>query len=299
MSESWLGLRDCKRAATPVVRRVLQQVFVCSFFLGCGLANIQAENFDCIEPLTKQRQYRIVGGTDADPAQWPFFVGVFAKNFPTPFCGGTLINKQWVVTAAHCIFQREGVLKPAQTLVVRPSAPDGQPSTSSAQVANIFPHPEYNSAATTNDIALMRLTTALNLESSKLALLATTDTERTWGHPGICAAVAGWGLTSQRSTKNLQAVNIPIVSQQECQRALSRYNIQPGPHLCAGYMPGGRDSCQGDSGGPLIVWAGPTGFLLVGVVSFGEGCARPNTPGVYTRVSTYAGWIASTINGYR
>ncbi|MEY9363576.1 secreted trypsin-like serine protease [Bradyrhizobium yuanmingense] len=259
-----------------------------------------AEEFSCIEPVTKQGQYRIIGGADADPAQWPFLVGIFAPNFGAPFCGGSLVNKQWVVTAAHCVVVSPGVVE--SSISVRQSAPSGQPRGTMSRVARVIPHPDFDSAGRKNDVALLRLAAPLNIETRKIAMLATTDTENAWSGVGACAAVAGWGLTVQRSglPGHLQAVNVPIVSQQDCRAAYTpKYDIQAKAHICAGYMPGGKDSCFGDSGGPLIVRAGPTGALLVGIVSFGEGCARPNQPGVYTRVSNYVDWITSTIEQNR
>ncbi|WP_430516836.1 serine protease [Bradyrhizobium yuanmingense] len=260
------------------------------------------EEFSCIEPVTKQGQYRIVGGTDADPAQWPFLVGIFAPNFGAPFCGGSLINRQWVVTAAHCVVVSPGVVK--SSMSVRQSAPNGQPRGTTSQVARVIPHPEFDSAARKNDVALLRLVAPLNIETRKVAMLATPDTENAWSGVSACAAVAGWGwrLTVERSSipGRLQAVNVPIVDQQDCRTAYQpNYDVQAKAHICAGYMRGGKDSCFGDSGGPLIVRAGPTGALLVGIVSFGEGCALPNQPGVYTRVSSYVDWITSTIEQNR
>lgn len=256
------------------------------------------ENFECVEPETKQQQYRIVGGKNANLAQWPFLVGIGLRD-GSPFCGGSMINRQWVLTAAHCVVPQQGVLFPPEKLAVYRAGPDGLPRGAGARVAAIFAHPQYEARPrgdTFNDVALMRLASPMNLETSKLPVLATVQTEDTWAKPHVCAAVAGWGLTNQRSNLPLQAVELPIIDQQACRNALVEDDIQPGPHLCAGYMPGGRDSCKGDSGGPLVVWAGPTGFLQVGVVSFGEGCARKNKPGVYARVSTYHDWIFGQIN---
>jgi secreted trypsin-like serine protease len=284
---------------TGLVRVVLSLPLILGVLIS-GQSTSSAEEFSCIEPVTKQVQYRIAGGTDADPAQWKFLVGIFAPNFGAPFCGGSLINGQWVVTAAHCVVVGPGVVK--SSMSVRQSAPNGQPRGAEFQVARVIPHPEYDSAERKNDVALLRLVAPLNIETSKTVRLATTDTENASSGVGACAAVAGWGQTVLRSSLpgHLQAVNVPIVSQQDCRAAYTpTYNIQAKAHICAGYVPGGKDSCYGDSGGPLIVRAGPTGALLVGIVSFGEGCARPNQPGVYTRVSSYVDWITSTIEQNR
>jgi secreted trypsin-like serine protease len=268
-------------------------------FLPVGSALTWAENFECIDPVTKQHVFKVYGGIDATPSDWPFLVAIFSAREPRPFCGGSLVNQQWVLTAAHCAYRNQlgPPLRGADTLNVHRSTAAGEPKGPGMPVAKVIAHPQYNGRAQQNDVALLRLRAPLDLESSKLAMLATPHSESIWGRSGVCAAAAGWGLGA-RANAPLQAVNIPVVEQQECRDALSpTFDIQPGPHICAGYMSGGADACRGDSGGPLIVRAGPTGYLLIGVVSFGRACALPRSPGVYARVSAYRDWIVATING--
>ncbi len=148
-----------------------------------------------------------------------------------------------------------------------------------------------------NDIALIKLNRPLAIATSQLAFPANDRLERIFGFPGVCAATAGWGATgpSEASSKTLRNVDIPIISPDEC-RGMLAGDFDDRVHMCAGYEQGSKDSCQGDSGGPLVVQeAGVTGFLLVGVVSFGKGCAMPRAPGIYARVSKYKDWIERII----
>ncbi|CAK1578616.1 unnamed protein product [Parnassius mnemosyne] len=140
-------------------------------------------------------------------------------------------------------------------------------------------HPKYNARTSDYDIAVIKLfrritidgrnTTTINLPSSNCAV-----------SPGTNLTVTGWGDTSENgdTSDTLMAVNINAVSDDECKQSYS--NLTP-RMICAGVPEGGKDSCQGDSGGPLVRTGSKT---QVGVVSFGAGCARPNTPGVYSNL---------------
>jgi hypothetical protein len=120
-----------------------------------------------------------------------------------------------------------------------------------------------------------------------------------WG-PGATSTVKGWGTTSSGGSVSnvLLQVDVPIVSDADCSTALGPGVINDPLMICAGdLVSGGIDSCQGDSGGPLAVPDGATGWLTIGIVSFGFGCAAPNSPGVYTEVAAYGAWIAANVSG--
>jgi secreted trypsin-like serine protease len=298
--------KSANRKAAGRRRTVAPRYRLGWFLVAAGLlsaacaATARAEDFQCREPETKRWEYRIVGGTDAKFADWPFLVGLFKGGSDSPYCGGTLIDKQWVVTAAHCVVIN-GVVVPPAALSVRRNSPTGKADGQKTTVARLFRHPQYDAAKSRNpenDVAVLKLQASSGIDDNKRAWLATANTERIWGEPGTCAAVAGWGATAVKGNRaeRLQAINVPIWNQADCRAVyVNQYDIQPGPHICAGYRPGGKDSCQGDSGGPLVVSGGPTKYLLVGVVSFGEGCAERDSPGVYTRASTYRDWIYETM----
>jgi secreted trypsin-like serine protease len=231
----------------------------------------------------------------------PFIVALHDIDYPQrPFCAASLINNQWIVTAAHCIELESGTLKDPKSIIVHRLAQNGKPEGTLAKVSRIFRHPDFVSAEQRNDIALLKLEKSYDMETSKMALLASLSTEAIWGFAGSCAAVAGWGVTLSKIPylMQLQATNGPVISASECRDVYSgRYDIQSGPHLCAGYVRSGiKDACFGDSGGPLIIPSGANRFLLIGIVSFGDFCAQPKSPGVYARVSTYRDWIFETVD---
>ncbi len=277
-------------------KRTIRSAVLAVIGTGILAPALAAEEFSCIEPKQRQVTYRIVGGHGAKPADWPFIVGLKIRNKANSFCGGSLINNQWVLTAAHCT---KPILGKESAIVIHRVGPSGKSDGPSARIAKIFIHPNFRSDARGNlfnDISLIKLSRPIPLPNSKLALLPKASVEQKVARDGVCAAVAGWGTTSEKGSQPtfLQEVFVPTLTLAQCRSGYGSV-ISSAPHLCAGYMPGGKDSCQGDSGGPLIVRAGPTGFLQIGVVSYGQGCARANKPGVYARVSTYRDWIFQTV----
>lgn len=155
----------------------------------------------------------------------------------------------------------------------------------------------YDSKTSNNDIALIELFQPLILGDSIKAISAVNaTTEFEAMKPGAKATVVGWGLEVEGGEKvrTLRFVDVPLVDRATCNRPLSYDGRITANMICAGEMVGGKDSCQGDSGGPLTVNTS-SGPQLAGVVSWGEGCARPNLVGVYTRVPIFAEWIASCV----
>jgi trypsin len=222
---------------------------------------------------------RIVGGTRASTATYPFAVYLTtADGFQ--FCGGTIATPEKVVTAAHCANSFKDT--PEDVFVV--AGRDDKKDTAagiSVQVRSkgIWVHPKYSDALSGHDVAVLTLSKPLTGYAP--LPLATTEDGASYA-AGTKARILGWGRTSSGgpSSQYLLEAEVPMVSDSSCAQSFSKFN--PNYMVCAGYPQGEKDGCQGDSGGPLVA-----NGKLVGVSSWGEGCALPNKPGVYTRVLSY------------
>jgi hypothetical protein len=255
-------------------------------------------NCQCGRPVAK-----VVEGEKARINDIPWTVALVRKGgfnifggAPRPFCGGTLINDRYIVTASHCVDgQTEKgiqVLVNEQDILISTETAGG---TRKFDVDKIIKHPNYSRRTVDNDIALVRLAGRIDLTAGSgptvpVCLPANNDND----FSGLSATVAGWGTTKEGgSTSNsLQKVDVPIIKNSECNSAATRYQGKiTDSMLCAGFIQtGGKDACQGDSGGPLIIDNG-TRKTLVGVVSWGFGCAQKRAPGVYARVARFPDWI--------
>lgn len=214
----------------------------------------------------------IVGGTPARVADTPWVVAITTTDGQL-ICGGALVAPDKVVTAAHCVMPK-GVLgknqRPAEQLRVVAGRTDLRSKAEGveAAVASVWRHPEYVEVTKGDDVAVLTLAQALPYRTIAL------------GETGDEGVVLGWGRTAEDAppAMSLRKVTVPVLSDSEC--LLKEPDYRQGAMLCAGR--GGRDACTGDSGGPLVVRG-----KLAGVVSFGRGCARPDEPGVYTRLANY------------
>ncbi|XP_037959904.1 trypsin-1 [Teleopsis dalmanni] len=228
---------------------------------------------------------RIVGGTQVRQNKYPWTAQlVKGRYYPRLFCGGSLINDRYVLTAAHCVQNNRDQITIRLLQLDRSSRDPGI----TRKVIQTIIHPSYDQTRIVNDIALLKLDSPIPLTSTVRPVCLPTASHNFDNRDAI---VAGWGLVKEGGvTSNfLQEATVPIISNQQCRATRYKDKIAE-VMLCAGLVKqGGKDACQGDSGGPLIVNEGR--FKLAGVVSFGFGCAQPNAPGVYTRVSKFVDWI--------
>ncbi|KAG4068483.1 hypothetical protein HA402_004824 [Bradysia odoriphaga] len=227
---------------------------------------------------------RIVGGYAGNIENFPYQISM--NHYGSHRCGGSIIHKRYVLTAAHCTV---GVILNA--LSIRAGSSLRTSGGINVAVAKIVQHPRFNSHTLDFDISIMYLSWNLIFTSSMHAINLPKQGEVL--PVGTNTLISGWGAMSETagSTRQLQYVQVPIINDNTCQSAYRGYNVITANMICAGLNRiGGKDACQGDSGGPMAAHG-----KLFGIISWGFGCARPNYPGVYTKVSVFRDWIDSII----
>lgn len=253
---------------------------------------------DAVRRFLDRDDPKIVGGKKAPAGAFPWQVSLgvswIADPYRAHFCGGSVYSESWIVTAAHCLENTapKDVIVTAGTHLLG----EGQIGTR-RNVQRIIVKSNYDAKTSDNDIALIQLRDPMKLGQGIVAVpLLTSTTEGALLRDGAPLVVIGWGATKEqgRAVRDLRYADVPLVNRVQCDRPGSYDGLITNNMICAGLAVGGVDSCQGDSGGPLTVGTADKP-QLAGVVSWGEGCARPNKPGVYTRVAHYVNWIADCV----
>ncbi|KAJ9597895.1 hypothetical protein L9F63_011261, partial [Diploptera punctata] len=213
----------------------------------------------------------IVGGKDAEIEDYPYMLAMEFNG--TLHCGGAIISEDYALTAAHCVSRFSGTPVGVE---FRAGSSVKESGGTVHSASEIIIHPNFNSSTMDLDIAIIKVSTPFTMGSGVQPIsLATTEPET-----GELATITGWGTTSHygKESTQLQVTSIPIVHREVCnQDFMLLYGGITKNMICAGMSEGGKDACQSDSGGPMMV-----GGKLAGIISWGENCALPEYPGVYT-----------------
>nr|XP_056704723.1 granzyme A-like [Euleptes europaea] len=239
--------------------------------------------------ISKGECASIIGGKESFPHSRPYMALIKGKEY----CGGTLVKQNWVLTAAHCVLDKN-----SEVVLGAHSSSKKEESQQIFKIAKFVPYPCYNEETNDNDIKLLQLkgTAKLNQYVKTIKLPNTDDDLKA----GTQCLVAGWGITQNKDRKpsdTLREVNVTVIERSICNDK-KHYNSNPVVTMnmiCAGDKKGKKDACQGDSGGPLVCKDEQKG-----ITSFGKQskCASAQYPGVYTRLTkTLLLWIRKTIGG--
>uniref|UniRef100_A0A1A9WPP5 Peptidase S1 domain-containing protein n=1 Tax=Glossina brevipalpis TaxID=37001 RepID=A0A1A9WPP5_9MUSC len=240
------------------------------------------QTFTALVPKAVHRHLndRIVGGQPTNISNFPWQVSL--QRSGTHFCGGAVYNEYVIVTAAHCV---QGI--EISTLKIRAGSTEWYEGGVLIEADDYKIHENYNAETMINDIAVIHLKSSLTLgttiKSIPLANKNPVD--------GVPAVVSGWGTTFYGSpdlSATLQYVDLYTISHETCASSAYAYGNDIKKNMFCAYSPG-KDACQGDAGGPLV-----SEGLLVGIASWGYGCALPDYPGVYTDIAELNSWIASS-----
>ncbi|KAJ8687186.1 hypothetical protein QAD02_022980 [Eretmocerus hayati] len=275
----------------------IASVTVAPEFTDATLPPINMSNFRDVCGRRLYSEPRIVNGTPSSFGKWPWQISLRQWRTSTYLhkCGAALLNENWAITAAHCV---QNV--PPGDLLLRIgehdlSHEDEPYGFQERRVQIVASHPQFDARTFEFDLALMRFyEPVLPFQPNILPVCVPDDDE---DFVGQHAVVTGWGRLYDEGPLPpvLQEVSVPVINNTACEDMYRHAGyIEHIPHIfiCAGWRKGGFDSCEGDSGGPLVVQRKRDNrWVLAGVISWGIGCAEPNQPGVYTRISEFREWI--------
>lgn len=258
---------------------------------------------------------RIIGGVNATLGEYPWLARIGYVNPESPGavpvyrCGGTLVNRDYVLTAAHCVTNLPGTLTIGSIRLGDYNIntdPDCTEDLCADHVKDFTPaqvlvHKHYGSPPNRNDIALIKLNQSVEYTKWIVPICLPFGDLMKKNLTDVVAEVAGWGfydMSIPTGSVVLQTVKLPIITTYRCGRAFRQMSLNESQQLCVGGEVG-KDSCNGDSGGPLMrveAVDGPPRYYLLGIVSFGARfCGLTTAPAVYTRITAYIHWILNNI----
>eukprot|EP00118_Oscarella_pearsei_P019553 m.208365 g.208365 ORF g.208365 m.208365 type:complete len:1107 (+) comp39705_c0_seq1:79-3399(+) len=273
-------------------------------------------------PTCAEQRGRTVGGCRPQPGAWPWVIAIYTrKEGKTAFlCGGSIIDRKAVMTAAHCI-RDNGIVNPKELLVVtgdtRRFVNDRTEKTYTVCSINMhndfpsFPGRDPTVAAFDNDIAILQLCCLVEYGPFARPICLPQTGDEKFSLDGALGTVAGWGGTAALTegeilraglASELHQVELPIADVDDCIDEMDNKNTEAkdvtANMFCAGDGEGKKDSCKGDSGGPFFSKrdGNDKRYVATGIVSWGLGCAQEDTYGVYTKVANYLSWIKEKVD---
>lgn len=236
----------------------------------------------------------VVGGTPTDITSHPWQVLVIATP-DNRLCGGSIVDTQWVITAAHCVAGLRAVDLDVHAGI---SALSDRAPGNQVPVVQVLVHPDWDEANYRNDVALLQLRDPLPIGSSMAPIaLPSGQDAALWPPAGTPATISGWGSTEfdGAPSNQLRSAQVQILGgpdTNECGRYGGSFSVDV--EICAGLPQGGVDACQGDSGSPLVIEVAGRP-VLAGVTSVGFECARADYPGIFTRLTSFVSWLQSYV----
>ncbi|NWH58097.1 UROK protein, partial [Geococcyx californianus] len=273
--------------------------------------NIQkCEHVNKISPLVGgacgqrsiSKYYKVVGGSQAEVESQPWIAGIFQtiRGMDTFLCGGSLIDPCWVLTAAHCFSSpsKEPLNKARFKVFLGKSILNVTDDNEQVfMVDDIISHPDFtdSTGGNENDIALVRIRTASGqcAAESKYVRTVCLPERNLYLRDNTWCEIAGYGKQDFFDiyyAQRLMSATVNLISQTKCKYEYYDNNQVTDNMVCAGDPTWMTDACKGDSGGPMVCEHNGR-MVLYGIVSWGDGCAKKNKPGVYTRVTQYLNWI--------
>ncbi|TGZ58392.1 hypothetical protein CRM22_009673 [Opisthorchis felineus] len=245
---------------------------------------------------------RLIGGMPVTLGQWPWVVSLWdSGEFK---CGASVLNKNWLLTAAHC-FVKDFTPSTWHAVVGDLLLDRFDAQEQRVDVKQIHIHPGYRSRGRyDNDIALIELKSPIIYGRTAIPICLESPDSQTSveadaleANSNVTCYIAGWGRSETQAVSNeLRQLKLSFLNLAQCNETEAYKGKLTSSMLCAGYMSGGKDSCKGDSGGPLMCQEEKSGrWFQLGIVSFGKQCAAPGTPGLYSRVSVFLDWIKSLV----
>uniref|UniRef100_U5EP40 Putative trypsin-like serine protease n=1 Tax=Corethrella appendiculata TaxID=1370023 RepID=U5EP40_9DIPT len=246
-----------------------------------------------------EADHKIVGGSNAEPNQYPYQISLqwnFNETVANPrrpfhFCGGSVINANWILTAAHCKVANLSEFGFIEVVAGEHHLAFNDTTEQRRQVDRFILHESYGGGVGPNDIAVIKVNESFVLNENVTRI---NFPERD-SIPSGNATLTGWGsmsITERPNAPNiLQTVRLPIIEYEECSNLWNTTQLAAS-NVCAGELNGSKSGCKGDSGGPLVQTDGDLNVVQIGVVSWGSfPCGAEDKPGIFVRVSHFVNWI--------